>query len=81
MGWQARLVEDVFGVHRVAPLARLDLAGLVRFLIRFEVVDVTEEHAILMNDRGVRHTYRRRRDRRDAGWTLLWDLVTRGDVG
>jgi hypothetical protein len=77
-GWTA---EDIFGIHRVAPIGRLDLAGLARFLIRFEVVDLTDEHAILMNDRGARHAYRRRRDQRDPGWTLLWDLGTPGDVG
>jgi hypothetical protein len=71
-------VEDVFGVHRVAPLARLDLAGLVRFLIRFEVVELTDERAILMNARGARHTYRRRRDPRNPEWTLLWDLGHQG---
>ena len=76
LGWT---LEDIFGSHSLAPTARLDLAGLVRFLIRFEVVELTDEHAILMNARGARHTYRRRRDQRDAGWTLLWDL-RRGDV-
>jgi hypothetical protein len=74
LGWT---VEDVFGIHSLAPIARLDLAGLVRFLIRFEVVDLTDEHAILMNARGARHIFRRRRDRRDAGWTLLCDLGRR----
>ena len=76
LGW---IVEDIFGIHGLAPLARLDLAGLVRFLIRFEVVELTDEHAILMNARGARHIYRRRRDQRDPGWTLLWNL-RRGDV-
>jgi hypothetical protein len=76
LGWT---LEDLFGIHSLAPTARLDLAGLVRFLIRFEVVDLSDEHAILMNARGARHIYRRRRDRRDAGWTLLWDLG-RGDA-
>ena len=76
LGW---IVEDIFGIHGLAPLARLDLAGLVRFLIQFEVVELTDEHAILMNARGARHTFRRRRDQCDRGWTLLWDLG-RGDV-
>jgi hypothetical protein len=78
MGWTA---EDIFGINRVAPMGRLDLAGLVRFLIRFGVVDIIAEHAILMNARGARHIYRRRHDKRDPGWALLWDLGTRGDVG
>jgi hypothetical protein len=76
LGWT---LEDIFGSHSLAPTARLDLAGLVRFLIRFEVVELTDEHAILMNARGARHIYRRRRDQRDPGWTLLWNL-RRGDV-
>jgi len=76
LGWT---LEDIFGIHSLAPIARLDLAGLVRFLIRFELVDLTDEHAILMNARGARHIYWRRRNQRDAGWTLLWDL-RRGDV-
>jgi hypothetical protein len=73
LGWT---VEDIFGIHGLAPIARLDLGGLVRFIIRFDVVELTDEHAILMNARGARHVYRRRRD---AGWTLLWDLG-RGDA-
>jgi hypothetical protein len=77
VGWTA---EDIFGLHRLAPIGRLDLAGLVRFLIRFEVVDLTDEHAILMNDRGAQHAYQRRRDQRDPGWMLLWDLGPRGDM-
>jgi hypothetical protein len=77
LGWN---LEDIFGIHSLAPIARLDLAGLVRFLIPFELVDLTDEHAILMNARGARHTYRRRRDQRDPGWTLLWDLRKCGAI-
>jgi hypothetical protein len=77
LGWT---VEDIFGIHGLAPIVRLDLAGLVRFLIRFELVDLTDEHALLMNARGARHAYRRRRDQRDAGWTLLWDLGKCGAI-
>jgi hypothetical protein len=75
-GWT---VEELFGAHRLAPWARLDRVGLVRFLTRLDVVDVTADSVTVADAKGARTNIRHRYDARDQGWTLLWDLAPKED--
>jgi hypothetical protein len=75
-GWT---VEELFGAHRLAPWARLDRVGLVRYLTRLDVVDVTADTVTVADAKGARTNIRHRYDARDQGWTLLWNLAPKED--
>jgi hypothetical protein len=75
-GWT---VGELSGAHRRAPWARLDRVGLVRFAMRFDILDVAADAVTFGNAKGARSVIRRRYDARDQGWTLLWDLAPKED--
>jgi hypothetical protein len=70
MGWST---EDVFGIHGEKPIKRFERAGLVRFLLRNEVVEITPETARLVSTTGAVQIYRRS-PLRGEGWTVPWNL-------
>jgi hypothetical protein len=72
LGWKP---EDLFGVHREAPLERFDLAGLVRFLIRHDVLELGRDYAVIGNEAGVRQTFRVRPYPSDDVGCLIWELL------
>jgi hypothetical protein len=70
-GWRT---DELFGIHADRPLARHEHAGLVRYLLRLDAVEVTAEAAMLASATGARQAYRRRSDPPGSEWVLLWDL-------
>ncbi|WP_162912918.1 hypothetical protein [Rhodospirillaceae bacterium SYSU D60014] len=77
--WGGRLSElgwttaDLFGMDARAPMARLDHAGLVRFLIGRDVVEVSADAVKLRTRNGGKQ--RLRRGRAGApGQVPLWQL-------
>jgi hypothetical protein len=70
MGWST---EDVFGIHGEKPIKRFERAGLVRFLLRNEIAEITLDTATIVSATGARQIYRRSA-LRERGWTVVWNL-------
>jgi hypothetical protein len=71
LGWSA---TELFGAHRLALGARVDLLGLVWMLEGRQVTDITAESAVIDIGRGGTQRYRRK----TLGGAVvpLWALVT-----
>ena len=71
LGWTTL---DLFGVHRLRPLARLDAAGLVMLLNGAEVVALTPESAtIRIHSGALQRCFRR--SFAGPGQVALWNLA------
>jgi hypothetical protein len=70
LGWTT---ADLFAVHRIRPLIRVDYAGLARFTTRDRVTAVTTTNATLQCSTGALQTYWRRSPQ-DSDWIPLWKL-------
>jgi hypothetical protein len=68
LGWRA---EDLFGISEIAPVARVDLAGLLWLLEGRELVALTASSAAIKTASGGVQTYRRTRGLSAAQW-LPW---------
>jgi hypothetical protein len=70
LGWTTL---DVFGVHRLAPVARYSCMGLLPLIQGGRVIAITAESARIEQPSGARLTYTRRPP--EAGCVAVWDLL------
>ena len=69
LGW---ITAEIWGVHRIAPLQRLDAAGLVVLLRGREIAALTEDRATIRTPTGKFLSFRRA-DVDTRGQRLLWE--------
>jgi hypothetical protein len=82
-GWGTRAAElgwselELFGVHRIAPYARLDVMGLIPMLKGARVLELGPTVAIMKRGEGNVLSFYRRNDRavRHAEVTLIWNCA------
>lgn len=72
--------EDIFGIHPIAPVTRVDALGLVMVLHGREVVDVTETFVEIKCDSGSNLRFYRRPSHID-GHRLLWEIRQLSSAG
>jgi hypothetical protein len=69
LGWQ---VEELFGLHPLAPEPRLDACGLAFLLADGEVIAMDDKSAVIRSPSGTKTYYRG--DWKSTGATPAWEI-------